>query len=87
MDQNQPLFTPTQQRLLEKFSDGGLKSKAELMTVLGDDMTDVQCLRQHIYILNKKLLPYGQKIAAISLGKAMRYQHVRLISSANNGRT
>ncbi len=82
---DQPLFTPTQQRLMDCFSDGGLKTKTELILLLNDDMTDAGCLRVHIHNINKKLLPHGQKIAAIALGRGLRYQHVRLIGSANKG--
>ena len=81
-------WTPTQQRLLERLSDGRPHRLDELQTLLWDDMTTKGTLAVHICNLRKRLRPRGEDIVC-EIGGAYNmyryYRHVRLLASPNTG--
>lgn len=80
-------FTPTEQRLLEVFSDGKGHTTRELVKCLNDDLQPPQRVRVMICLLNRKLVRRGEKILSMRTGKPghdnAQYIHVRLLGSNN----
>lgn len=80
-------FTPTEQRILERLSDGRPHSVAEMVLVV-DELAAVVDLSNHVCRIRAKLLPLHQDIVCRTNGggRQFAYQHVRLLASANDGR-
>jgi len=55
-------FTKTEQAILSKLRDGRRHSADELRTCLPDEMAGVECLRQHIFNIRRKLKARGHLI-------------------------
>ncbi len=76
-------FTPTQQRLLDVFSDGKGHTTSELVKCLNDELQEPKSVRVMVFLLNKKLIKKGEKIVSIRTGKpgkeSAQYLHVRLL--------
>jgi hypothetical protein len=80
-------LTPTQQRLYDRLKDGDMHTKQELRTCLGDEMSIPNNLSVHITLLKKKIEPAGLTVVCVVHKGLNRYRLVRLLSSANDGRT
>lgn len=76
------------QRILLLLSDGMPHSKAEIRTVLGDELMDDSTIRNHMKNLRKQLPP-GEEIVCMfgTKGRKTFYRHMRILASANDGRT
>lgn len=87
MPEPTPSYTPTQQRILAKLSDGLPHSKTELLTCFDDPMTEKSALVTMIGSIRKRLQPIGQDIVcrANGGGRKLDYQHIRLLHSPNDG--
>ena len=73
-------WTPTQRRMLEVLSDGLPHTKEELHACCGPSC--VKNVRMHLSILRKKLRHKGQDIVCRFDKRVIKYQHVRLLVSA-----
>lgn len=75
-------FTPTQQRMLDVLSDGGLHGKDELVRCMSDPLSDN--IKPHLHRLRKLLRPQGHDIV-LQYGPDRRwhYRHVVLLTSSN----
>lgn len=76
-------YTPTEERILEVLNDGHRHSREELVAVLPDEAAN--SLQMHISNIRKKM-PVGYTIVCEYVSKKGMYRHVRLLSSANDGR-
>lgn len=80
-------FTPTEQRLLDVFSDGKGHTTRELVKCLNDDLQPPQRVRVLVFLLNRKLSKKGEKIISVRTGKAgvesSKYMHVRLLGGTD----
>lgn len=78
-----PNFTKTEQRIIDRLSDGRSHSKDDLMAVI-DELCSVHNLRMHISNLRKKL-PKDQLVLCIYHGSPPKshYQHVRLLNGSS----
>ena len=75
-------FTKTEQAMLAVLSDGRPHSVEELNACCGPCSRNTA--RVHLTSIRKKLPP-SERILCISLGKAKRYQHVRLLYNPYDG--
>ena len=83
-----PGFTPTQQRILNVLSDGMPHTKEEMRDCLNDELSGGNNLRVHLTYLRKKLRTVGQTIVyEFQWPNKMLYRHVRLLASANDGKS
>lgn len=88
LEQAQVRFTATEQRLLAVLSDGGPHTREQMMACLDDELADRSAIRVHLCRINKKLRVLHQEVVTRTAGQGgVRYQHVRLLASPNDGRT
>ncbi len=80
-------YTPTETRILDLLRDGLPHRRDEVFKCLDDDLADISAIYPHMTRLPKKLQPKGQDILAVTTGRITFYQHIRLLNSANDGRT
>lgn len=78
-------YSPIQQRLLTVLSDGLEHHRNDLMPCIGDELTTVKNMRNHIRLLRRKLQPIGEDILCVWTSHGFRYRHVRLLSNPNHG--
>lgn len=76
-----PKFTPTEQKILDRLSDGKRHLRDDLRLLLPDHiMNQRSALWFHMSRIRKKLNPIGEEIVCeFSCGK-IHYRHVRLIN-------
>lgn len=76
-------FTKTEQKIIDLLSDGKGHRPTEICEHLGEGECEVvkSAMMVRVSELNKKLATIGEKIACMSRGKWVYYQHVRLIKS------
>jgi hypothetical protein len=79
------MFTPTQQRIVSKLSDGLPHSTVEMMLCLDDKLSDITCLRSHISILRRRLRPIGQDVVCQRIDGMSYYRLIRLTASPYDG--
>jgi len=79
-------FTDTQEALLAVLSDGKPHDRSELLSAM-DKLTDFKTVRVHISNIRKKLRPRGEEIVCEYANRRTFYRHVRLLPSANDGRS
>lgn len=81
-------FTPTEQRLLEVFSDGRFHHREELYPCIADELSNLpRCLNNHIVRLRHKIGTIGQDILCVARHRKIGYQQVRLLASSVDGLT
>lgn len=80
-------YTPTESRILELLSDGLPHKRCEVHKCLEDDLAQIEAIYPHVSRLRHKLQPKGQDILAVTTGRITYYQQIRLLNSANDGRT
>lgn len=80
-------FTPTQAAILRLLSDGLPHNRYEIHRLLPDDLSQLTALQMHISRIRKQLRPSGQDILCTLVNRRICYQHVRLLASANDGRS
>jgi DNA-binding response OmpR family regulator len=69
-------------------SDGLPHTRKELRTVLWDPMADLITVNVHVSAIRKKLKDVGEDVVCVMLaGYKLAYRHVRLLSSAVDGKT
>lgn len=75
-----PKFTPTEQKLLKRLSDGNRHLRDDLKLLLPDHMLNQRtALPYHMSKLRKKLNPIGEEIVCEFRFGKIYYRHVRLI--------
>lgn len=74
-------FTPTEQRILDVFSDGERHTRDELLACL-DDLSIESSIRPHIARLRVKLHRRGETIETVWVQRRCQYRHVRLLERA-----
>jgi len=80
-------FTPTQKRMLKVLSDGQRHTREELHACLDDELSALSAIQAHITYIRKHLEIRGEDIVCVARDRSYHYQHVRLLNSANDGRT
>ena len=80
-------YTPTEFRILQLLRDGLPHRREEVHACLDDDLSALRSITPHLTRLRKKIQPAGQDILAVTTGRITFYQQVRLLNSANDGRT
>lgn len=80
-------FTITERKMLELLSDGLPHRVEELRPCLFDELSTRTAIQVHICNIRKKLVGKGEDIVCVIRNRATSYQHVRLLASANDGRT
>lgn len=73
--------TPTQQRILERLSDGRAHSRKELHSLLWDDRSNEMTVAFHISMIRKLLWPLGEDIVSRRVGGVSYYIHMRSLQS------
>ena len=86
MTQKVGMFTPTQLRILQVLSDGLQHTRAELIACLCDDLCGKGVVATHLTYLRAKLRPMGQDVVCEAVGRSVKYRHVRLLHSSNDGK-
>lgn len=81
-----PTFTETEQRILKAISDGRPHPNRELCKVI-DELADTRTLSVHVASIRKKLEDVGETIVCQYIRGIYYTRHVRLLHSANDGRT
>jgi hypothetical protein len=79
-------FTPVESRMLGLLRDGLAHKREELHACLDDDLADLTAIQPHICRIRKRLNSRGEDILCVARGYTYSYQHIRLLSSANDGR-
>jgi DNA-binding response OmpR family regulator len=79
------MFTPTQQRIIDKLSDGQAHSFKEMLGCLRDELDDTNCLNTHISHIRRKIRPQGQDIICQRLDGVSHYRLIRLMASSYDG--
>ena len=80
-------FTPTESRILDLLKDGLPHRREELHALLDDDLAELSAVQRHVSTIRKRLNLKGQDILCVARGYTYSYQQVRLLCSANDGRT
>lgn len=80
-------YTPTETRILDLLRDGLPHRREEVFACLDDDLAQMDAIYPHVCRLRRKLQEHGQDILAVTTGRRTLYQQVRLLNSANDGRT
>jgi len=73
-------FTPTEKRIMDLLSDGERHARAEVHSLINDELSDLNNMRLHILNLRKKL-PEGEAVLCEISGYKTFYRHVKLIKS------
>lgn len=79
-------FSPVLRRILEKLGDGLPHSKDELLSCL-EDLSTEQALWKAISRIRDRLHRRNETIVCESVRRRTFYRWVRLLPSANDGRT
>ena len=79
-------LTPTQVRMAAILSDGMVHTHAELFACLEDDLSQKSACRKHITRIRQYLRPKGETIVCVWNNHQFKYQHVRLLANAHNGK-
>lgn len=80
-------FSKTQQKMMTILSDGRAHTRDELKSCLWDELAQISALQPHLTKIRKQLNPRGEDIICVFKDRRICYQHVRLLASANTGRT
>ena len=80
-------YTPTEHRIIRLLADGLPHRREEVHACLDDELSQIESIYPHISKLRRKIQPSGQDILAVTTGRITFYQQVRLLNSANDGRT
>lgn len=80
-------LTPIQRKMMVIMADGLPHSREELHGCLADDLGPLSNIYAHISIIRKHLRPKGHDIICEIHNRSVHYRHVRLLSSAYDGRT
>ena len=83
---DRPLFTPTQQRIVDVLQDGQPHHRNELFQCLNDDLTTYTTLKVHLCNIRKVLRPLGQDVICELSGQQVYYRLARLLASPYDGR-
>lgn len=81
-----PSLTKAEQRLFNVLQDGRLHPFQELFDALDNDLNSAVVVRVHLFHMRKKLRPAGYDITSLKDGGTLRYQLVRLLASAYDGK-
>lgn len=79
-------FTVTQQKLIDILQDGLPHNRFELRDAIDGELTSLTNMQNHVSHIRKKLRPIGQDIICELVHGRICYRHVRLLSSAHDGR-
>ena len=80
-------ISPTQERILKALSDGMPHHRDELHKCLNDEFAEITAIEYHISTIRKVLRPLGQDIICEYANRKRFYRHIRLLASANDGRS
>lgn len=72
-------YSPSQQAMIDIFSDGEPHGKTELLEALAGYVSSPGALRKALCMLRKRL-PKDQTILCLLRNRRIFYQHVRLLS-------
>lgn len=75
------------EKMLKVLQDGMRHSKHELHGCLDDELAPITAIQSHVSALRKRLRPVGEDIICELFERRIYYRHVRLLGSANDGRT
>lgn len=82
-------FSPTQQEILGVLSDGMPHPREDVMRAIGlsSSESDRRLFGSHLVKIRRRLKRRGETILAQLLNRKVHYRHVRLLASANDGRS
>jgi DNA-binding winged helix-turn-helix (wHTH) protein len=78
-------FTPIEARIIQVLSDGMAHTRQELHQCLDDDLSRLSSIQFHISNIRRKLRGRGEDVVCV-LDGTIKYRHIRLIRSSNDGR-
>lgn len=72
----EPIFTPTQRRMLEVLADGQPHTKKELHACLVDELGPLSNVEFHISEIRRAIKPFGEDILCVFFKRKKGYQLV-----------